>query len=81
MPIENLKYVDSKRMLFFNLVFVINILSPYTMWAYYLQMISLLLMIIFLKGNVIILDLKTIFIITAILVSFLFSLFWHNKLC
>ncbi len=75
---EYLKDFIRKKIILFNLLFFINILTPYTTWSYYIQIISFFIVIIFLKNSFSILDTKTIFIICAIFISFMLALFWSN---
>ncbi len=78
MPAEYITYLNKKKVILFNMLFLINILSPYTTWAYIIQIVSLFLLITFFKEDSIVVDSKNIFIIISILISFSFSFFWSN---
>jgi len=78
MYIDNIKFTNNNKSNILNILFLINILTPYSSWAYYVQIFSLLLAILFLKGEFISIDAKTFFIIFAIIISFFFAFFWSK---
>lgn len=61
------------KYIFFNVIIIINFLTPYTQWAYFLQLFCLLFLIIFFRSSSIKIDPIKILLFIVFILAFLVS--------